>query len=126
MPHKCKDAERAWRRGYAKRRRVEKGDLLRSQERARARKVQDFIRAFKVEHGCADCGYCAHHAALDFDHIDEKQINVCNAKSVQQATAEIARCEVVCANCHRVRTFERLQKRPCKPDIFAATYEPAE
>jgi len=96
------------------------------EERARARKVQDFIRAFKVEHGCADCGYCAHHAALDFDHIDEKQINVCNAKSVQQAMAEIARCEVVCANCHRVRTFERLQKRPCKPDIFDATYEPAE
>lgn len=125
MPHKCPDAERAWRRGYNKRRREKMGDVLRRQERARSAGVQSFIRTFKVSKGCADCGFNAHHAALDFDHVEnDKALNVCNAKSIAQAKSEIVKCEVVCSNCHRVRSFDRLQaKSPCKPNIFAATYE---
>ncbi len=84
---------------------------INSQSNERRNRVQEFIRNYKLEKGCADCGYKEHHAALDFDHIDgEKELNVCNAKSISQAKNEIEKCEVVCANCHRIRTFERLQK----------------
>ena len=122
MPHKDPEAEKAWRRAYMKRRRETHGEILRAQERARRDRVQEFLRAYKLEHGCTDCGYKAHHAALDFDHLADKVLNVCLAKSIKQAKTEIAKCEVVCANCHRVRSFERLQN-PCKPDIFEKTYE---
>lgn len=125
MPHKCPVAQKVWRNAYMKRRRITKGDHLRAQERARASTVQEFIRAHKLSIGCQDCGYAAHHAALEFDHVDDnKALNVCNSKSIAQAKAEISKCEVVCSNCHRVRTFDRLQ-HPCKPDIFEATYDPA-
>jgi hypothetical protein len=39
---------------------------------------------------CKNCG-------KGFDHIKgEKEFNVCNAKSVNQAKKEIKKCEVVC------------------------------
>lgn len=75
----------------------------------RRNKIQEFIRRYKILKGCKDCGYKGHHAALEFDHINgDKEINVCNAKSINQAKREIRKCDVVCANCHRIRTFGKL------------------
>jgi hypothetical protein len=72
-------------------------------------KIQIFLREYKMSQGCIDCGYNEHHAALQFDHIaDDKEINVCNAKSIEMAQKEIKKCEVVCANCHFIRTWNRL------------------
>ena len=88
----------------------------------RARLVKIFISEYKVKRGCCDCGYNKHHSALDFDHIiGNKELNVSHSKSVNQAIKEIEKCEVVCSNCHRIRTYNRLY--PCKPDIFELTYE---
>ena len=95
---------------------------LRDQGNSRAKKIKDFLAEYKMNLGCLDCGYRGHHSALEFDHIHgEKKINVCHAKSINQAKLEIEKCEVVCANCHRIRTYKRLY--PCKADIFALTYE---
>lgn len=72
--------------------------------------VRQFLADYKLEDGCVDCGYKEHHAALDFDHVrGEKSINVCNARSISAAKKEIEKCEVVCANCHRIRTYMRLK-----------------
>jgi hypothetical protein len=70
-----------------------------------------FIAEYKVSRGCADCGYNAHPAALDFDHLPGadkvrglSRMVTCGRDRLM---AEIAKCEVVCANCHRVRTYSR-------------------
>lgn len=82
------------------------------QYKARYYKVQGFLRDYKVDKGCTDCGYNAHHAALEFDHIiGVKRINVCNADSIKAAQKEIEKCEVVCSNCHKIRTYNRLQNK---------------
>jgi hypothetical protein len=69
------------------------------------------IGAIKLERGCMDCGYRAHVEALDFDHRpgEEKLFNIGNDPRRLWAAilAEIEKCDVVCANCHRVRTAER-------------------
>lgn len=47
---------------------------------------------------------------MDFDHLRDKKFNLSKAHltgSLKKITEEIAKCEVVCSNCHRVRTFER-------------------
>jgi hypothetical protein len=136
---KCSDKERYKRCGqrvsseqrkvYYKERLKKNGyaDNLRQQGRERYYTVQNFLRSYKTEKGCADCGYNSHHAALEFDHVlSGKELNVCTAKSIEQAKKEIEKCEVVCSNCHKIRTYNRLQKNPCKPDIFEKTYERAE
>ncbi len=69
------------------------------------------LAALKVERGCADCGYNAHPAALDFDHLPgaEKVAGLSTLANAAWARVleEIAKCEVVCANCHRIRTANR-------------------
>ncbi len=78
----------------------------------RRRSLKHFINAVKTTAGCTDCGYDAYAVALDFDHVMEKRrlISV-NCKSIRSAVEEMERCEVVCSNCHRVRTEQRRIER---------------
>jgi hypothetical protein len=78
---------------------------------SRARVKQE-IQAVKLEAGCADCGYNAHPAALDFDHLPGtvKCFNIGPdgpSHSWHDVLLEIAKCDVVCANCHRIRSATR-------------------
>lgn len=84
-------------------------EKLRKQENLRNKKVKDFLAEYKLNRGCKDCGYKEHHSSLEFDHISgKKERNVCFAKSIGQAKKEIEKCEVVCSNCHRIRTYKRI------------------
>jgi hypothetical protein len=63
---------------------------------------------------CLDCGGKFPSCAMDFDHIDgDKVMNI--ASIVRRCTpaalvSELKKCELVCANCHRIRTISRLEK----------------
>ena len=66
----------------------------------------------KKQRGCVDCGYNAHAVALQFDHINgNKKDSVSNLIRSDYAwktiLEEINKCEVVCANCHAIRTRDR-------------------
>lgn len=59
---------------------------------------------------CLDCGNKFPSCAMDFDHVrGVKEFNVSNpsGRPIEVVVAEIAKCEVVCACCHRIRTEER-------------------
>ena len=61
---------------------------------------------------CTDCGGKFPYFVMDFDHRDgeEKLGNVSSMVVVwswKRLLAEIAKCDVVCANCHRIRTARR-------------------
>lgn len=58
--------------------------------------------------GCSVCGYKEHHVALHFNHIDpsNKVRNVSACHSVKAVKEEIRKCEVLCANCHAIKTVE--------------------
>ena len=124
MPHRDRLAGRAWRRRWWARLSPERKCEKQAKANARATILRRYLDDVKMERGCVDCGYRGHPAALDFDHISgDKAILVSFCKSRRQADAEIEKCEVRCANCHRIKSWER--RWACKPDIFEATYEPA-
>jgi hypothetical protein len=61
---------------------------------------------------CADCGESYPFYVMDFDHLEDKVANINRirwTKGLDKIKAEIAKCEVVCANCHRIRTYNRQQ-----------------
>jgi hypothetical protein len=70
---------------------------------------------------CADCGERFKPYQMDFDHRDPsaKSFRVTTGGAMLMSTArlmaEVAKCDVVCANCHRVRTRDRESQRVRKP-----------
>ena len=82
---------------------------------AQRRQVKkNMVNAIKLNSGCIDCGYDDNPAALDFDHIStDKRNNVANMLTLSDEVllAEIEKCEVRCANCHRVRSQEQLVRK---------------
>jgi hypothetical protein len=74
-----------------------------------ADKKRDLMRALK-DKPCSDCGVSYPSHVMDFDHVrGEKTFNISRALRVskEKLLEEIEKCEVVCANCHRIRTYER-------------------
>lgn len=78
--------------------------------RAHREAVKTFINEAKNV-PCTDCGMRYPYYVMDFDHLGDKEFDISNMKrrnmSLQLIKIEIAKCEVVCSNCHRVRTHER-------------------
>lgn len=71
------------------------------------------LQEIKEKSGCLDCGE-KNHIVLDFDHLTNKKYNISrmihDGFSWAAIKKEIAKCEVVCANCHRIRTHNRFVK----------------
>lgn len=77
--------------------------------------VVRFVRRYKVLVGCKRCGYKEHHAGLVLDHRDQNTKDR-NRKSGNRAYSslwsmkrlkvEMRKCDVLCATCHNVRSFE--------------------
>jgi hypothetical protein len=68
-----------------------------------------YLLEFFAEHPCQDCGE-DDPLVLEFDHLGNKSFDIGQAlvqRMWKRILAEIAKCEVVCANCHRRRTAHR-------------------
>lgn len=62
---------------------------------------------------CLDCGQTFPWYAMDFDHLPQytKTFTIMEKyRDVSWPTllAELSKCEVICAVCHRIRTYKRL------------------
>lgn len=62
---------------------------------------------------CSACGRSFHHCAMDLDHRnpEKKKFTISDYRrlslSERSLRDEIAKCDVLCAVCHRLRTYER-------------------
>jgi formate-dependent nitrite reductase cytochrome c552 subunit len=61
---------------------------------------------------CLDCHKFFPTYAMEFDHRDPTQkrsgvTRLIGRTSTEKLLAEAAKCDIVCANCHRMRTYRR-------------------
>lgn len=83
-----------------------------------------WVREYKEAKGCMDCGGTFPFFVLDLDHRgDEQKVAavsrmITDTGSLRLVKREVEKCDVVCANCHRVRTYERV--------LYAKNIEAAE
>lgn len=80
-------------------------------KRAKKRK-KEFVDALKNV-PCADCGKKFPTYVMDFDHArGKKNFEMSEARennfSKARILKEAKKCDVVCANCHRIRTHQKL------------------
>jgi hypothetical protein len=98
---------------YRKNREAQKARLLRN---ATARRNDNRLCAIAYlrTHPCVDCGEMD-IVVLQFDHLRDKKVDVArmiNSGSTWEAIErEIGKCEVRCANCHRLATARRYAER---------------
>jgi len=74
-----------------------------------------FIKEYKTNNPCVDCGKYYHYYAMDFDHVRGKkfaQISDMWGCSIEKIKEEITKCDLVCATCHRLRTWKRKEFIP--------------
>ena len=99
-----------------------KSEATKRKDNLRMRKHYDYgqavLKRYKVRKGCAKCGYNKNAQALQFNHVnpEDKCFLIAQraqnmylkryTKGKQMLRLEIAKCEVLCANCHSILTFE--------------------
>lgn len=84
--------------------------------RARQNGTTELLRELRGR-PCADCGGTFDPHQMDFDHRDgtEKRFRLSSGGAMLRSTStlldEVAKCDVVCSNCHRIRTRARHESR---------------
>jgi hypothetical protein len=106
MAYKNKEDQlAAWRKHYS-----ENSDKYKAKRKAYKDELRQIIRDAKSK-PCTDCGVQYPYYVMQFDHLSDKSYGIAtmiNMGSKKKLLAEIAKCEVVCANCHAERTHSRL------------------
>lgn len=71
------------------------------------KKRRNWYTELKQGKPCVHCGGVFHPAAMHWHHLGDKVATVSslNTHSRRTVLAEIAKCELVCANCHAVLTY---------------------
>lgn len=97
---------KAYKREWDKSEAAKAGDARSRQGRMAA------INAIKEITPCADCGLTFPAVCMDFDHVRGDKVDnvsylVSGHRRWEIIETEIAKCEIVCSNCHRVRTLNK-------------------
>lgn len=103
----CKSCKCEYQRArYAKKTPKQKA-AYRATDKKRQLRIRLLVRKYKQKLGCQDCGN-KNPIVLDFDHRDpsKKHLSVSEMSGYAEAKVrkEMNKCDVVCANCHRIRT----------------------
>lgn len=119
-------AERAYSREYMRERRKDAGyreagnartrqyrqehpEETRSRQRIARVTKRERVTQLKAGRPCADCGHVFHPVCMDWDHLPGTVKSFCISKEIsrpmEEILKEIAKCQLVCANCHRIRTL---------------------
>jgi hypothetical protein len=61
---------------------------------------------------CTDCDRYFPSQAMDFDHVRGEKLHeistlMRNRSPIEKLLTELDKCDLVCVNCHRIRTYER-------------------
>jgi len=89
-------------------------EKTRQRTRDKRNKIIKYVQEFKSGKICADCKEDYPYWMLEFDHLGDKVFTIgqfsTHTTSLEIVKAEIEKCDIVCANCHRNRTHLRLIK----------------
>lgn len=107
----CRDCSRAHSNNYYKTHKKKHIEYVSSASRAQRKRTQQLVLDILKNSKCLDCG-TDDYRVFEFDHVRGLKLNnvssmISGGYGIKKILEEISKCEVVCANCHRIRTFER-------------------
>lgn len=111
MPYSNKQDRRTyWVKHYKK-----NAPYYRARRDKKRKEIKTYVEQQKIGKPCMDCKIIYPVYVMDYDHLDNKKYDVgsihLRVSSLKTVQKEIDKCELVCSNCHRVRTYRRLKIR---------------
>lgn len=108
MPYKDPEAQKKSQRNYYEN---NKSLYVKSMQDTRVRRHQ-YVQDLKESSPCLDCGQFYHYCVMQYDHRDSSEkidsvSRLLNRVTMDAVRKEIDKCDLVCANCHAIRSFER-------------------
>lgn len=106
MPYKEPSKQRQYARDHY---RKNKTKYLESNNNRR-KILKSVVNEIKQNTPCTDCNIQYPYYVMDFDHLSDKENLITYFVRNNNKTGlmkEIAKCDIVCSNCHRQRTFDR-------------------
>jgi hypothetical protein len=91
-----------------------KKEILREQHKRYRINFAKWYQSLKDNKPCTDCGKTYPYYVMHWDHLGNKNTEVSKLLKIQSKTLileEIAKCELVCGNCHAERSFQRRSTR---------------
>ena len=110
MPYKDKDKQRAYHSAYHAKWYEKNKTEQKQKANARRIEIAAWFLEYKKALACSQCGF-KHPAAIDFHHVgDDKEAGLAqmvhNAVGKKRILKEIAKCEILCSNCHRILHYD--------------------
>lgn len=105
----CRPCRAAYKQEHYAANRQKYIDAAQARKRLVALERAGFLIEFFRTHPCVDCGE-DDPLVLEFDHLRDKAFEIARGlrdRGWDDLMAEMAKCEVICANCHRRRTALR-------------------
>ena len=111
MPYKNPEDQRAASKAHYQRNKGSYKLRAKTRNKKQRKWSKEFVSRVKNLFSCIDCGE-SNPLVLDFDHVKGEKVNnisdmVGQSYSIESIKNEMRKCEVRCANCHRIKTHER-------------------
>ncbi len=97
-------------RRYTKKWREKNAEKVRAYSTQSNRRHVAILAMIKSERPCYDCGAMLPPECMDFDHVRGSKVRDISDMSTatdSRIWEEINKCQLVCSNCHRIRTRQR-------------------
>ncbi len=110
MPYKDKNKQKkAQHKSYLK-----NIDKVKQRNKTYREKVREYVRKQKESKPCMDCGVNYPYYVMEYDHTENNKLRsvayITSNGTLSQAIEEISKCDLICSNCHKTRTWKRMQK----------------
>tara|TARA_R110000803_G_scaffold39201_11_gene84538 strand:- start:75 stop:539 length:465 start_codon:yes stop_codon:yes gene_type:complete len=103
----CRPCERERNREYYSKNKERMKKQINEARKKRSFSIKQEVFEYLLEHPCVDCGE-TDPRVLDFDHLRDKDSDIAamlsGVSGISKIREEIDKCEVRCANCHRIKT----------------------
>jgi len=103
----CRDCQNNHSRNWYKRHKEEHAQRVKDNRYRVKQETREYAWDYLSTHPCIECGE-SDPTVLEFDHIHGKDKDIAvlvgQGYSIKAVMKEIAKCQVLCANCHRRKT----------------------
>lgn len=116
---RCKDCAKTYHQEHYQK---NKGKYV-TQARNHQKRLRQMIQELKTGQTCADCQKPWPYYVLQHDHLPGtlKMVSIARIDragySVERVLAELAKCELVCSNCHAERTHRRMKSAGSRQEV---------